>query len=141
MKSVLGIVVLAVVTCFPLVRATAQTKQVKATVPFAFKVGVSSLPAGTYTLTAETATHAVRIADENMGLQIIVLGLPEDKNMAGVDKLVFHKYGNQYFLHKISRANSSGSVLFPPTKAEKMARQRQDEARIPVEDPVLVALN
>ena len=56
-------------------------------------------------------------------------------------KLVFHHYGDQFFLTRISQSHSSANLHFTQTKAEKRAKQRVLQAGLPTEDPILVALN
>jgi hypothetical protein len=55
--------------------------------------------------------------------------------------VVFHKYGNQYFLHRIVRSDVHSALFLTPTKAEKQARRGTEMAGLPIEDPVVLAMN
>jgi hypothetical protein len=69
------------------------------------------------------------------------MGLPNQGNPGQDNTLVFHKYGNQYYLSEIRSEGASMNIYFPVTKAEKRARAQVEEARLFVDDPVLIALN
>jgi len=67
--------------------------------------------------------------------------MPNQGNPGKDNTLVFHKYGNQYYLSEIRSAGAAIDVHFPTSKAEKQARAHVQEAGLFVNDPVLIALN
>src|SRR5947209_20077537 len=81
--------------------ASAQDHGAKASVPFGFYAGNTWLPAGTYTLSAESRSPDVifiRNADSKIALMDV--GHAADPQ-SGAHTLVFKKYGDKYFLHEI----------------------------------------
>jgi|HubBroStandDraft_5_1064220.scaffolds.fasta_scaffold859907_1 hypothetical protein len=80
-------------------RVDAQTMDVRATIPFEFRMGQQVLNAGTYTI---HTSDGLLILRENarmatMGLTVATEP-PKDSSTA---VLVFHRYGDTYFLNKI----------------------------------------
>ena len=106
-------------------RADAQSA-VHANVPFAFNVGSSQLPAGSYRITFEDATGMAMILNSTTGVTTFSLGqrdYPGDKTW----KLVFQHPGNRYFLTRICGAPGSAGVKLrapkPETKLESASKQ------------------
>lgn len=97
---------------------------VKATVPFSFYVGNSQLmPSGPYRITPCSASAVVvRHCDE--GVAVMHLTRPVDKESKDRGKLVFHKYGDKYFLSEVQGPSLSSGLVLPIAKNEKKA---QDE--------------
>jgi hypothetical protein len=54
--------------------------------------------------------------------------------------LVFHKYGDQYFLTEIRSTTASMELNFPASKAETRARTQTLDAGIPASGDVVLAL-
>jgi hypothetical protein len=74
-----------------------------------------------------------------VGVGVVAVTIP-DSNASADNKLVFHRYGNQYFLSEIRTANSSLTCHLPTTKQEKWAKAQTQEASLRVNNDVLVAL-
>src|SRR5690348_9244785 len=78
------------------IAATAQmTRQMTVTIPFAFYVGKTALPAGTYTLYA-TGTHTgesflLRAADRNTAVAFNAQQIQSGESQAG-GRLEFHQH-------------------------------------------------
>src|ERR1700719_4405055 len=73
---------------------------VEATLPFAFNVGTTHLPAGTYWITVDSVTSSVRIHNCSNNATILAHAqreYPGEKS----DKLVFRHVNDQYFLAEI----------------------------------------
>lgn len=121
--------------------AFAQDRQVKATVPFSFMVGDKTMPAGTYTITSRSSAPDL-IAIHNWYLRVTVqaMGRPDQTNTERANVLVFHQYGNRYFLSRI-RSDGAMNIDFAASKTEKRTRAQVEEAGRVVNDPVLIALN
>jgi hypothetical protein len=142
MKRILATALFVASTFLTAASAVAQDHQVKATVPFNFTVNNSWLPAGTYTISSNSNTpHILSIGDRAKRVHILAVGLPDSRDSEKVGKLVFHRYGNQYFLSEIRCGSASMNVHFSPTKLEKRARTQTQEAGLRVNDEVLMALN
>ena len=142
MKNIAAIAFFIVATFTAAGPASAQDYQVKATVPFNFTVGDQTLPSGTYTIGSRmTSPNLLAIRNWDKKVNILSMGLPNEGNPGHDNTLVFHKYGNQYYLSEIRSEGASIDVRFPTTKAEKRAKARAEEARLFVDHPVLIALN
>ena len=83
--------------------ANAQTLQVKANVPFDFVVEKATMPAGDYSIEAlSSSSKALTIRNRDAGIQKLTLS----NSASSVDfsqetRLVFHRYGDVYFLSQI----------------------------------------
>jgi len=118
--------------------AFAQNNSAQGYVPFAFSVSNTTLPAGHYRIASNSAQSVV-IRNLNE-LQRIVLSPIASQAQAKDSscKLVFHKYGDRYFLRQVLCPANAISVDLPATRREKHAQQL--EARGPVDTSVLVAM-
>ena len=74
----------------------------KVSIPFSFTVDNQTLPAGVYFVKAVTPEHSISLTSADSKHATIVSDLP---NYAGApslnSRLVFHKYGNEYFLTQV----------------------------------------
>ena len=119
---------------------SAQDHAARATVPFGFNVGDKWVPAGTYTITStsETQSNVISIRDKDRTIALWSLVQPDSRRL-NADKLVFTKYGDQYFLHEILCSSCGMNVLLPGSKHEKLAR-RHEEAGLSSPTDVYLAL-
>ena len=80
--------------------AYAQTVHVETTVPFSFNVGNTQLPAGKYEIQSAGVTGRVlNIRNRDTGEGTFVLPQACESSKASTEsKLVFHRYGRQYFM-------------------------------------------
>jgi len=119
---------------------SAQDHAARATVPFGFNVGDKWVPAGTYTITStsETRSNVISIRDKDRTIALWSLVQPDSRRL-NADKLVFTKYGDQYFLHEILCSSCGMNVLLPGSKHEKLAR-RHEEAGLSSPTDVYLAL-
>lgn len=141
MKSTVAIALLIVASFVSTGSASAQEHRVQATIPFTFAVGNRTLPAGTYTIGSEANSPTVlQIRSWKNKVNMLTMGQPNQENSSQQNELVFHKYGDRYFLSEIRTQGDAMNVHLPTSKAEKEARTQTEEARLPVEEPVLIAL-
>lgn len=102
--------------------AIAQTTHVRANVPFDFTVGNKTLAAGTYDV--ENASQSdlnmllLRAQDGNSS-SIVGSNTAENLKPADKTKLVFHKYGSQYFLAEIWKEGARRGNQLPACNREK----------------------
>ena len=112
--------------------AQAQTTHMKVTVPFEFTAGNVQLPAGEYVVEAMGpwggSTLSVHNVNSNAG-SVVVSNSCQSKKPASDAKLVFHRYGQQYFLAEVWNRNSySGSqIQINPRQTELAKNQSKDE--------------
>ena len=114
--------------------ANAQTLNVKAKVPFDFVVGGKALPAGDYSIQSIPTgnSHALVIRKENAGGGMVLLGNSAQSASPSLDtRLVFHRYGETYFLSQIWTAGNSSGREFQVTGREvEMASNTERSADV-----------
>jgi hypothetical protein len=101
---------------------TSITGTVKVAIPFQFSVAGKTFPAGTYYIgpSGEKAMAIRSVA----GPSLMVLTNAVTANNVTAPKLVFHKYGHEYFLAQAWLRNSdSGRELFVSPREIQMARE------------------
>jgi hypothetical protein len=101
--------------------AIAQTVDVKASVPFSFTVNRATLPAGEYSLKSmDERGTALAIRNLNSETANLVLSNScRSPKSASQTKLLFHRYGNHYFLSQIWIEGSNAGRELPPSAQEK----------------------
>ena len=120
MKRLIGFLsvsTLAVALAAPL---AAQTIRVTATVPFEFMVAGRSMPAGDYTVERAHSTAAIRVSNGSTGvLSLAMNSSASPQEQAGQALLIFHRYGDQYFLSRIVDGNRATGLELPASRTEK----------------------
>ena len=111
----LAILAAALIVSVPLVQAQSR---VNADVPFAFSLQDKAMPAGNYQIIARGQALEVRNLDTEHG-QLLVKQMSVQSTKDQSPKLVFHKYGDQYFLSQIWYGDSHYGVGFAESKREK----------------------
>ena len=99
----------------------------RANVPFAFKVGTTQMPAGTYTIRNDFGTNLIMVRNVQTGTSALAMGRPGSPSKK-TDKLIFHRYGSQYFLTAILGSTGSQGMVFPATMQEKALQVAQAPA-------------
>ena len=105
---------------------TAANQKVVANIPFAFNVGTKNLPAGRYTITVVNPSSdrkALQIRSINGRSTAITLTNNVVGNASENTRLVFHRYGDQYFLAQTQMAGETVSLAALTSKAERAQRQ------------------
>jgi hypothetical protein len=98
--------------------AYAQTAA-RADVPFAFNVGNTHMPAGTYKVKrADFDSNFIVVSNLNTGDTVLSLFQRETPSHAS-HKLIFHHRGNQYVLAEIWEGEGNSGMAMPATKAER----------------------
>jgi len=124
-------------------KAIAQDYAVRATIPFSFTVNGKLLPAGNYTIgTDVTSPRLLKISDRTQHANALAMAMPAGEEKRKSNQLVFHKYGDQYFLCEIRSQESSLNVELPTSQQEKRARAETQVAKAPVQSSeIMIALN
>jgi hypothetical protein len=94
-------------------------------IPFDFYVGGEKLPAGEYLVRAETSRTTMRIQrrDQSPGAYFSIRPV-EGREIQNQSKLVFHKYGEDYFLSQVWTAGrAGGQELSRPERQRKLDRE------------------
>jgi hypothetical protein len=92
---------------------------IKADVPFDFTVGSKKLPAGQYTVDTSNSNGSLVIRNKETRKAVASISQRFEVGADSKPQLVFHRYGNQYFLTKVV-GYASGNEL-PKSKAEREA--------------------
>jgi len=146
MRKVLGVMAMGcLLTVLVVVSAHAQDpgSAIRASIPFDFTVEGKTLRAGDYEIR--------RINDEPMGLLIQNVNHRRDEAMFQTEPrderripnhslLVFHRYGDSYFLSEIRTAGEETAEDLRPTRAERTLRSEMAKNNVQPET-VTVAMN
>jgi len=107
---------LALAVTFGIATANAQTNtDLRANVPFNFAVGRTAIPAGDCAVIVSPGVARITCSGDEAG----IVGLPATADATGKAKMVFHKYGNQYFLAEVW-TESKGLVLAESAAEKEM---------------------
>ena len=98
-RNLIGTLSLVVMSLLLNVNGAYAQSAVKANVPFAFNVGTSQLPAGSYRIKVKTCSGLVMI--RNSTPLPTTLAWPTGAPGGKSGKLVFLRLGNRYFLTQI----------------------------------------
>ena len=109
---------------------------VKASIPFSFVVGQKVMPAGSYIITRLSyyrpdLGRVVRSSDGRN--TAIILAGEMDRSAHGKPALVFHRYGDTYFLSGI-RSTSFSMFFYSSAEAKVLAKRKTNR-------PAVIAAN
>ena len=127
-------VVAALLTTFFLLSidsAQAQSTRMKATIPFAFSWGNGVLPAGEYDV--DSLGHGVTKLFNRDTHAVVVfntIGVNKPTSEAVNAKLIFNRYGEDYFLKEMWWAGATDGRALLPSKAEREVARTSTPVRI-----------
>ena len=104
----------------------------KVNIPFDFSIANRTLPAGEYTVTERNAVGQTIIIRNNTAKTAacaIGRSLPA-KSEANKPMLVFHRYGNQYFLAQVVHAGWLDGQELVQTRTERQAMKEQSNRHL-----------
>lgn len=119
-----------------------NNRNVIANIPFEFSVGNKQLPAGDYIVQRVTTStnEGLLIRSRDGSVNEIVMTRPVQSNKTQEQaKLVFHKYGSQYFLSQIWKPGEATGRELPRSKSERNAGSELAKTETKSETIVLVA--
>ena len=120
---------------FATASAYAQTTALKANIPFNFSVAGKSLPTGEYTIqSVGTGSRVLVLRGSDKSSKMVMANSCESAKPSDKTKLVFHRYGDRYFLSQIWTAGNSSGAEFPQSSHE--AEVAMD---FPLQQVVLIA--
>jgi hypothetical protein len=123
----------ALMTLGAAARVYAQDPAIEAKVPFSFNVGADTLPPNTYTVTANSP-GVVEIHSPDKRVMVTTAAYNGNIQSDHGSKLVFSRYGDQYFLRRILRPGVQQlTVEIPVSDREKQARSHEAESFTPEE--------
>jgi len=121
-RNLVGILITLAVSLLVSVPNTYAQSVTTATVPFAFTVGESEMPAGTYTI-SHVSQSVIAIRERNTGKGVLSFVRPEwAGNSDRTPKLVFNKYSSKYFLSRVSPGFGNNPMQVPTSKLEREQR-------------------
>ena len=132
-KVIKRLTILSLVSIFTLCAAVASANAqlsvpIRAKIPFDFRLGDKKLAAGEYTFsrlsgTADNKTMLVRSVDSSthMFQSTLVAQVLTPKNES---TLVFHKYGDQYFLEQIWTSGEQEGTQLSESRSERTIRRQ-----------------
>jgi hypothetical protein len=141
MKRIAAVTLIVAAGFITAASALAQTHKVAANIPFNFTLNGRSLPAGHYTIGSEpNSPDVLRIEDRDDSVYVMTMAMPESSERQTDNTVLFHRYGNQYFLSSIRVSGSSMNCHLKTSKQEKWAKAQKQEASLRVNDDVMIAL-
>lgn len=106
----------------------AQTMNLRATIPFAFRAGEQAMPAGEYTIT-HSGSGALTLHKQGGPSVILLTNRASRPNLPAQGRLDFNRYGERYFLSSVWTQDSRDGREIPKSHAEKeLARQTLRES-------------
>lgn len=117
----------------------AADHNLRADIPFSFTTASSDLPAGRYDVTVDVAAHRLQLVDPsgNSHAALFMTTVPP-ADLRGGSELVFHKYGDSYYLREVRTA--SATITMPVSPEEKFAKRASTGNRGPKMALVRVAV-
>lgn len=118
MKNFAAILLTACVA-FVTLAATPSHSQVliKADVPFSFSAGYGVLPAGEYGIT-RTGQMALLLSSGQRGIELMMPKTTDWRSDFDTPKLVFHRYGAEYFLAEIWAGDAVRKLAVHPRERQ-----------------------
>jgi hypothetical protein len=112
---------LAILAAMP-VQAQSSNRQT-ANIPFSFNVDGKTFPAGLYDVTrlnpqSDKAALAIKSADGQLSKVVLTMPVQASKTLESA-KLVFNRYGDQYFLSQVWTPADNTGLELPRTRSEK----------------------
>jgi hypothetical protein len=130
-QIVKGFAMVVLIVGFSIVTAVAtkaqSTHRVAADVPFEFIVGNKTLPAGSYVLAAATTSGEGVMIRKRAGnaLAIRLTNSIQGKLNKSKPSLVFHRYGQTYFLAEVWNGDLNGRGLLKSDRERQMEREQE----------------
>ena len=129
-KQILSIVVtLTLLVPMAIIGFAGLSGRVSATIPFDFNVGNKEFKAGKYSIgrlpSARTSEVLMIRGIDNKDVANFNVNTTDGKGEPKA-RLIFHRYGNQYFLAKVFDAESSQGAALLKSKDEREASKKRD---------------
>ena len=126
MKKQIAVAVALMAAAIAAGQCYAQGTSLKADIPFAFQVANQTMPAGQYWIQrrsdADERAQMIRRTDSSAAA-VALTSAVDAKNGESEPELVFHKYGNSYFLSEIWTGQDQGRRLLVSKREKELARE------------------
>jgi hypothetical protein len=107
-------------------KAQTATTPAIANIPFSFQIGFCTMPAGSYSV--ELKGNDVLSIKRDSGMAAMLVMWAATNRSSPDSAIIFHRYGNEYFLREVRAAGNQGFLWTGETKAERRAKMMQDAA-------------
>ena len=105
---------------------------IQGNIPFNFSVSNRVLPAGNYSVSALSTRGVFKLQNrDHNAITIMFLSSPVQASSEQKTKLVFHRYGDTYFLSQVWRGYGDDGVQLQPSKTERVTAERMATAAKP----------
>ena len=112
-----------------------SVQELKVTVPFGFVAGSSAFPAGQYTVSQAGNPNAVVIKSaESTPGAVLLANQVASPGRREIGELVFHRYGDRYFLVEVWGTDQNIGSQLPKTAQERELAQKSRKG------PVIISL-
>ena len=126
-NTLTGLVLLLAVAA-PLHAGSILNHEMTVSVPFGFIAGDKSLPAGDYSVQVNPERGSVVLHQEGQSPLILLTNQRESTNTPPRGKLVFKRYGANFFLSEVwNQDNATGQALTQSAAEKEMAHKKQPE--------------
>jgi hypothetical protein len=102
-----------------LASAQLDRQAVKANIPFDFIAGSASMPAGEYRVTVVSDLGTLSVIGGSADMTLVNSHAVQANAAAATTKLIFRRYGDQYFLYRIWVQGEDRGRELPQTRLEK----------------------
>jgi len=112
---------ISVVALVSVTSAYAETTSMRAHIPFQFRAGSALLPAGQYQVDYASAFSRLMLRATENGAGVYLPHWPTQRSATAPQSgmLVFHKYGEHYFLRQVWSPGQSEGYELPASKVER----------------------
>jgi hypothetical protein len=98
----------------------AQTMDMKANIPFNFRIGNAAFPSGEYSIrNSDGVLFVKQTTRDRKGGIFLTVGEDHPKTSTRMGTLLFSRYGDAYYLSKVWTPDSSVAQALPKTPREK----------------------
>lgn len=110
--------------------STANAQSMRVNVPFGFRAGAMTLPAGMYKVEVAAATQRVTFSQvDGNGGGFLPVKSYSGKGSPDQGSLIFHQYGNSYFLARVNPFGTDRGADMFLTKAERELAKLQPSTK------------
>jgi hypothetical protein len=127
----------SVLVVAPAVATRAETADVKCQIPFAFIVHGTTLPPGLYHASIDVGEGLLTIRGGHGSVFTTVNNMQSDR--VTDMELVFHRYGEQYYLREVWLGEGAGRELVGNRPKSESAKTAESGAPAPTYERVVVA--
>ena len=140
-KQILNIVVtLSVIAAISIAGFAGLGGNLEANIPFDFMVNGKMLPAGKYIVDSGSVQSALAIRSFKTKQAAISLTQDFQVRAGGKPQLIFHRYGNQYFLAKVI-SGTDGKALLKSKAEREAAKAKRDLLTMKDAEPEIITVN